>query len=761
MKNRRFTLAKAPYIRRADSTLSTSQIMNYFVIALVPIILFAWIKNGFLPFLDVETKTFSSVLNMLYPLILVFIGGFTSFISEFVYFKFIKKTITPIEETKNSFAIIPGLLLGMIVSINTPLWILILGTLFATVIGKLLFGGFGKNVFNPALVGYLFIQTAYFGVVAKNGGYLNGSEAISLDIVSGVTPLANLAANPTGHFEQLVAPYGSLMDFFIGTIPGSLAETSALLCILAAGFLIWKKVINWRIPVIYVGTVFALTYIIGAFNGHAAHLWYPTFGILSGGLMFGAVFMATEPVTSPRTPNGKVLYALSLGALTILFRYKSNFPEGVATSILAMNLLVIIYDNIASRLRVNPKTKQVIATYAVFGLVLIGISAYAISSVKPATLNYSYDSSEVDYETLNINHKVKYGNHQLIVQTDLEGNVTKVDLQGQTYLKVDEIDHSKLESNYKNVGNYIDKAYLNDDDNYVLIIKTKGFKSELIETNVVFDKEYNIISFKSDISNETYNSYNSTNDPETGWVEANGHPEKIIEEIILEGETNSGNINPISGATVTSDAIKKAMKLTFGYIEALKIEKAFIGKSPAVKVDYIKNSFDVPTMNFKYEFKIGDEEFYVLTNTNYEIQSFSNTEFDTELIRPEVETVISSKKVRNYIVSVTGEGSNLIFQIKTQGYATSLISTVIVNKETKKIISLEVNDSDETYDADYNQGWNSANGHPSDKIPPQIVEHQGDLSQVVAVSGATVTSNAIKRAASIAIEYTEEFNHLW
>lgn len=761
MKNRRFALAKAPYIRRADSTLSTSQIMNYFVIALVPIILFAWIKNGFLPFLDVETKTFSSVLNMLYPLILVFIGGFTSFISEFVYFKFIKKTITPIEETKNSFAIIPGLLLGMIVSINTPLWILILGTLFATVIGKLLFGGFGKNVFNPALVGYLFIQTAYFGVVAKNGGYLNGSEAISLDIVSGVTPLANLAANPTGHFEQLVAPYGSLMDFFIGTIPGSLAETSALLCILAAGFLIWKKVINWRIPVIYVGTVFALTYIIGAFNGHAAHLWYPTFGILSGGLMFGAVFMATEPVTSPRTPNGKVLYALSLGALTILFRYKSNFPEGVATSILAMNLLVIIYDNIASRLRVNPKTKQVIATYAVFGLVLIGISAYAISSVKPATLNYSYDSSEVDYETLNINHKVKYGNHQLIVQTDLEGNVTKVDLQGQTYLKVDEIDHSKLESNYKNVGNYIDKAYLNDDDNYVLIIKTKGFKSELIETNVVFDKEYNIISFKSDISNETYNSYNSTNDPETGWVEANGHPEKIIEEIILEGETNSGNINPISGATVTSDAIKKAMKLTFGYIEALKIEKAFIGKSPAIKVDYIKNSFDVPTMNFKYEFKIGDEEFYVLTNTNYEIQSFSNTEFDTELIRPEVETVISSKKVRNYIVSVTGEGSNLIFQIKTQGYATSLISTVIVNKETKKIISLEVNDSDETYDADYNQGWNSANGHPSDKIPPQIVEHQGDLSQVVAVSGATVTSNAIKRAASIAIEYTEEFNHLW
>lgn len=754
MKNKRFALAKAPFLRRADSTLSTSQMMNYFVIALVPIILFAWIKNGVLPFLDVETKNFSSIINMLYPLFLVFIGGFTSFISEFIYFKYIKKTITPLAETQNSFAIIPGLLLAMIVSINTPLWILILGTLFATIIGKMLFGGFGKNVFNPALVGYLFIQTAYFGVISKNGGYLNGSEAIGLDIVSGVTPLANLAANPTGHFEQLIAPYGSLMDFFIGTIPGSLAETSALLCILAAGFLMWKKVINWRIPVIYVGTVFVLTYIVGAFNGHATHLWYPTFGILSGGLMFGAVFMATEPVTSPRTPNGKVLFALSLGVLTILFRYKSNFPEGVATSILVMNLLVIIYDNIASRLRVNRKTRQVITTYAVFGLVLIGISAYAISSVNPAQLNYSYESNEVDYETLNINHKIKYGNHQLIVQTDLNGNITDVDLKGQTYLDVDEIDHSKLEANYKNVGNYIDKAYLDDDGNYVLIIKTKGFTNELIETNVVFDTEYNIISFDSDVSNETYGVESNEE-----WEEANGHPDLVIEELILTGETDLSKIKPISGATFTHNGVIQAAKLTFRYIEALKLEKAFVGESPAVKVDYIKNSFDVPTMSFKYEFKIGDVEFFVLTNTNYEIQSFSNVEFDTEIIRPELESIISSKKVRNYIVSATVEGNNLILEIKTLGYAMSLMSTVTIDQGTKQIISLDVNTDGETYDDPYNQGWTT--GKTDVLIPPQIIEHQGDLSQVVPVSGATVTSNAIKRAAAIAIEYIEEFNELW
>lgn len=762
MKNKRFALAKAPFIRRADSTLSTSQMMKYFVMALVPIILFAWVKNGLLPFLEVETKNFSSVLTMLYPLFLVFIGGFTSFISEFIYFKYIKKTVNPLIETGNSFAIIPGLLLGMIVSINTPLWILIIGVLFATIIGKLLFGGFGKNVFNPALVGYLFIQTAYFGVISKNGGYLNGSEAIGLDIVSGVTPLANLTANPLGHFEQLVAPYGSLMDFFIGTIPGSLAETSALLCILAAAFLIWKKVINWRIPVIYVGTVFVLTYIIGAANGHATDLWYPTFGILSGGLMFGAVFMATEPVTSPRTPNGKILYALSLGALTILFRYKSNFPEGVATSILAMNLLVIIFDNIASRLRVNPKIKQVVSIYAIFGLVLIGISAYAITSVKPALLNYSYESSEVDYQTLNIKHTIKYGNHQMIVETDLEGEVIDVDLQGQTYLNIDEIKTSeKLVNNYKIIENYIEKAYQDDDGNYVLIIKTKGFKNELIETNVIINTEFQITSFVSDISNESYSTYNSDNDPANGWVEANGHPDKIIGEIIVAGETNLDKINPVSGATVSSKAIIKAAQLTFGYIKALKLDEAFIGESPAVKVDYVASYFDVPTKSFKYEFKIGEEEFFVLTNNAYEIQSFSNDDLDTEIIRPEVEALISSKKVRNYIVEETIEGDNLILEIKTQGYATTLTATVTISKTSKQIISLDVNASDETYDEEYNQGWNAANGHPDELIPPQIVEHQGDLSLVNPVSGATVTSNAIKKAALLANEYIEEFSELW
>lgn len=748
MKNKRFALAKAPFIRRADSTLSTSQMMNYFVIALLPIILFAWVKNGLLPFIDVETKNFGSVLTMLYPLFLVFIGAFTSFISEFTYFKFIKKTENPVQETKNSFAIIPGLLLAMVVSVNTPLWILILGTLFATVIGKMLFGGFGKNVFNPALVGYLFIQTAYFGVIAANGGYLNGSESVALDIVSGVTPLANLAANPTGHFEQLVAPYGSLMDFFIGTIPGSMAETSALLIILAAGFLIWKKVINWRIPVIYVGTVFVLTYVVGAFNGHATDLWYPTFGVLSGGLLFGAVFMATEPVTSPRTPNGKVLYALTLGALTILFRYKSNFPEGVATSILAMNLLVIIYDNVASKLRVNRNIKAVITTYAVFAIVLLGIGAYAISSVKPAVLSYSYDSSEVDYETLNINHRVRYGNHLLVIQTDLQGNIVDVDLKGQTYLTAETIDHSKLEENYKNVNNYIEKAYLDEEGNYKLIIKTKGFVNDLITTEVIIDEEFKIISFKTDTSNETYE-----HGPE--WTIEDGHPNLIIEEIIQSGNTNPNSIKPISSATFTSKGIIKAASLAFGYIEALKVDKAFIGESPAVKIDYVKNSFDVKSMGFKYEFKVGEETLYVLTNLNYEIQSFSNEELDTEIIRQEIETIISSKKVKDFIQLKTIEGNNVVLQIRTQGYAVGLISTVTIDQTTKKIIAFEVDASDETYDEPYNAGWSS--GHPDAIIPPQIIEHQGDLSQITPVSGATVTSNALKRAAALANEYINEY----
>src|SRR5690606_40673417 len=138
--------------------------------------------------------------------------------------------------------------------------------------------------------------------------------------VSGATPMTVFAADRFAGVGKLIEEYG-LLNMFLGFTPGALAETSAALCLVALIYLLVRKVINWRIPVIYIGTVFVLTYIIGAFNGYAGTLDYALFGIFNGALMFGAVFMATEPVTSPRNPNGKVLYALALGVITVVFRF--------------------------------------------------------------------------------------------------------------------------------------------------------------------------------------------------------------------------------------------------------------------------------------------------------------------------------------------------------------------------------------------------------------------------------------------------------
>lgn len=386
-QQRRFSLDKAPFIRRADVKKgigSTNVMMRDFIIALIPLIIFTWVKNGLMPFLSTNPATKISFLEMLYPLLFIIIGGLTSYLLEGLYYSLFYKLKKEelITKLSVSYAVIPGLLLAMILPQNTPIWTLVIGCIFATVIAKLLFGGFGHNIFNPALLGYLFVMISYIGVINKNGGFLNPIEA---DAIVTATPLTNFASNPHASLEQIISPYGTILDFFIGFRPGSAAETSALLCIIAAIYLSIRKVINWRIPVIYVGVVFVLSYIIGAFNGYALDLRYALFHIFSGGLMFGAVFMATEPVTGPRTPNGKIIYAVSLGVLTVLFRFVGAFPEGVASALITMNLLTILIDRICAKLRVSENREKIILTYGVIALMLIAISAYAVNKSIPTT----------------------------------------------------------------------------------------------------------------------------------------------------------------------------------------------------------------------------------------------------------------------------------------------------------------------------------------------------------------------------------------
>jgi len=373
----RFANGKAPFLRTSDAKNSgTGVIMRDFMIGLLPVILFAWYKNGIKVFIE-GNITF---LEMLYPLIFILLGGILSTLFEGLYFYITDKNVRSFkalgQKLKVSYAVIPGLLLAMVVPLYTPIWVLMFGAFMGTIVGKMLFGGFGNNIFNPALLGYIAIGFTMLGVIGNAGGVFNASEVL-IDAYGGATPLGTLAGTKVIDYDTLVAPYGSLWNFLLGTIPGALAETGSLAIIIAYIWLSVRKVIKWFTPLVYIGTVFILSWFIGMAAGDAG-IWFPVYSILSGGLMFGAVFMATEPVTTPRNPLGKVVFALFLGALTVLFRYIGNLPEGVGTAIIVMNIFTLPIDKMTAIIRAQGIKKSTIVSALGLAAFLLILMVYAI-----------------------------------------------------------------------------------------------------------------------------------------------------------------------------------------------------------------------------------------------------------------------------------------------------------------------------------------------------------------------------------------------
>ncbi len=381
-------IKEGPFLKTENKT---NNIMNNLLIALIPIILYSFYKNGIVPYINGK----STIYQMLLPLIMIFVSVFVTFFTEYLYGILIKKEPKNIGyHLKTKYSIFPGLFLALILPINTPIWILIVGALISSLIGKIVFGGLGYNIFNPALIGRLFIITIFAVTITNNGGYLNSYE---VDAISKSTPLSNYATIETiGTYDALVKPYGTLWNFFFGSIPGALGETSAFLCILGFLYLVYKKAIKWRIPITYIGTVFVMTYIIGSLND--ATLWYPTFQILSGGLFFGAIFMATDPVTSPTTPIAQVIYGIFLGILTVVFRYLTNAPEGVLTSILIMNMFVIMIDRLGAYARFGYKKIAILVLVQI--MLILGLSLY-IAETKENKVNVDPNFNIISKETKN------------------------------------------------------------------------------------------------------------------------------------------------------------------------------------------------------------------------------------------------------------------------------------------------------------------------------------------------------------------------
>ena len=221
-------------------------------------------------------------------------------------------------------AMVTGLLLAMTLPHTVPYWQAALGSVFAIVLTKALCGGLGQNVFNPALAARAFLMLIFpLGVTRYE----------VVDAVSSATPLH--------HMVRPGLPEESLLDMFLGNCPGSIGELSALALLLGGGYLIFRKVISIRIPAAYIGTVAVLTLI---FYKTDAPLQWMLYSLLSGGLMLGAIFMATDYATSPATPMGQWIFGVGCGVLTVIFRYFGLFPEGVTYAILLMNALVWVID---------------------------------------------------------------------------------------------------------------------------------------------------------------------------------------------------------------------------------------------------------------------------------------------------------------------------------------------------------------------------------------------------------------------------------
>jgi electron transport complex protein RnfD len=228
-------------------------------------------------------------------------------------------------------AVVTGLLLAFCLPAGLPCWMAAIGALIAIIVGKQLFGGLGNNLFNPALVGRAVLLASWPAAMTK---WIKPFDGLTT-----ATPLGMLKA---GHSDL-----PSLKQLFIGNVGGSLGETCALALLLGAVYLFYKGQINWRIPFSYLGTVFVLTAIWGWTQGNS---WeYPIYHLLSGGLILGAFFMATDWVTSPITPKGKLVFGIGCGLLTVLIRLQGGYPEGVCYSILLMNMATPLIDRYTKR----------------------------------------------------------------------------------------------------------------------------------------------------------------------------------------------------------------------------------------------------------------------------------------------------------------------------------------------------------------------------------------------------------------------------
>lgn len=304
------TVASSPHIR---GDFRTSRLMLDVVVALLPALAVGTWILGFRALAVTAVSMVSAV------------GA------EWLYCKVTGKQNT----LRDCSALVTGMLLALTLPASVPFGIVVLGSVFAIVFAKCMCGGLGQNIFNPALAARAFLMLLFPAPL---------THYETIDGFSSATPLHRMVM-PT-------LPDNSLLDMFLGRIPGSIGELSALALLLGGVFLVARKVISPKIPLAYLGSVAVLTFVFSKTGNPISWMLY---SLLGGGVMLGAIFMATDYATSPVTPMGQILYGIGCGALTVFFRYYGLFPEGVTYAILLMNLATWGIDRITAPRRFGTK----------------------------------------------------------------------------------------------------------------------------------------------------------------------------------------------------------------------------------------------------------------------------------------------------------------------------------------------------------------------------------------------------------------------
>ncbi|MDR2834890.1 MAG: RnfABCDGE type electron transport complex subunit D [Bacteroidales bacterium] len=260
---------------------------------------------------------------------------------EWLVQKFLLKGKTTITDGS---AVITGMLLAFNLPSNLPWWIIVIGAVVAIGIGKMTFGGLGNNPFNPALVGRVFLLIS-FPVQMTSWPVAKVIDFTFTDATTGATPLAIIKEglkNGKG-ISELMEGLPEYTDMFMGHMGGSLGEISAIALIIGGIFMLFRKIISWHIPVAILCSVAIFTGILHGINPE--QYASPVFHLLSGGLILGAIFMATDMVTSPMTGKGMLIYGVGIGVITVLIRTYGSYPEGVSFAILMMNAVVPLINN--------------------------------------------------------------------------------------------------------------------------------------------------------------------------------------------------------------------------------------------------------------------------------------------------------------------------------------------------------------------------------------------------------------------------------